>query len=89
MAAQGQSAFMTSADEAAYDDYDELGTPALSVDNPGDSPYVTTSGGTTLPFSGTSNDNLYFSGTAGTLYNPGAGLGYPDPTQLGKDFAAR
>ena len=53
MAAQGQSAFMTSGDEAAYDDYDELGTSALSVDNPGDSPYVTTSGGTTLPFSGT------------------------------------
>ena len=53
MAAQGQSAFVTSGDEAAYDDYDELGTTPLTVDNPGDSPYVTTSGGTTLPFSGT------------------------------------
>ncbi len=52
MAAQGQSAFVTSGDEAAYDDYDELGTTALTVDNPGDSPYVITSGGTTLPFSG-------------------------------------
>jgi kumamolisin len=53
MDAQGQSPFVTSGDEAAYDDYDELGTTEPAVDNPGDSPYVTTSGGTTLPFSGT------------------------------------
>ena len=60
MATQGQSAFDASGDEAAYDDYDELGTTPLSVDNPADSPYITASGGTTLPFTGT------FSGTAGT-----------------------
>lgn len=53
MAAQGQSAFDASGDEAAYDDYDEFGTTGLSVDNPADSPYITASGGTTLPFSGT------------------------------------
>src|SRR5262249_38389633 len=53
MAAQGQSAFDASGDEAAYDDYDELGTTGLSVDNPADSPYITASGGTTLPFTGT------------------------------------
>ena len=53
MAAQGQSAFMTSGDEAAYDDYDEPGTSAAERRQPRDSPYVTTSGGTTLPFSGT------------------------------------
>jgi subtilase family serine protease len=60
MATQGQSAFDASGDEAAYDDYDELGTTPLSVDNPADSPYITASGGTTLPFTGT------FSGTAGS-----------------------
>jgi len=53
MAAQGQSAFDASGDEAAYDDYDEFGTTGLSVDNPADSPYITASGGTTLPFTGT------------------------------------
>jgi kumamolisin len=60
MAAQGQSAFDASGDEAAYDDYDELGTTPLAVDNPADSPYITASGGTTLPFTGT------VSGPAGT-----------------------
>ena len=60
MAAQGQSGFDASGDEAAYDDYDEDGTTGLSVDNPADSPYITASGGTTLPFSGT------FSGPDGT-----------------------
>jgi kumamolisin len=53
LAAQGQSAFDASGDEAAYDDYDELGTTGLSVDNPADSPYITASGGSTLPFTGT------------------------------------
>jgi kumamolisin len=60
MAAQGQSAFDASGDEAAYDDYDELGTTGLAVDNPADSPYITASGGTTLPYTGT------VSGPAGT-----------------------
>ena len=60
MAAQGQSAFDASGDEAAYDDYDELGTTGLAVDSPADSPYITASGGTTLPFTGT------VSGPAGT-----------------------
>ncbi len=60
MGAQGESAFNASGDEAAYDDYDELGTTGLAVDNPADSPYITASGGTTLPFTGT------VSGPAGT-----------------------
>ncbi|MGZ4175780.1 MAG: S53 family peptidase, partial [Solirubrobacteraceae bacterium] len=38
---------------------------------------------------GTSNDNLFFSGTPGTLYNPGAGLGIPDFTQLGAALAGQ
>ncbi len=43
---------------------------------------------TPLDTAGTSNDNLYYTGTPGTLYNPGAGLGIPNLTQLAVDFAA-
>jgi kumamolisin len=52
LAAQGQSAFVSSADEAAYTATGDLGTTDLSVDTPGDSPYITSAGGTTLPWSG-------------------------------------
>jgi kumamolisin len=50
MAAQGQTAFDTAGDTGAYDDAGDA-TPytELSVDNPGDSPWVTTVGGTTNP----------------------------------------
>jgi kumamolisin len=48
MGAQGQSMFDTAGDAGAYDDSDELGTTNLDVDNPGDSPWATTAGGTTL-----------------------------------------
>jgi kumamolisin len=34
-----------------------------------------------------SNDNLYYTGTPGHLYNVGSGLGTPDLTQLASDFA--
>jgi kumamolisin len=55
LADQGQSAFVSSADEGAYtaSAAGDLGTTNLSVDTPGDSPYVTSSGGTTLPWTGT------------------------------------
>ncbi len=53
LAAQGQSAFASSGDEAAYDASGDLGSTNLSVDNPADSPYITAVGGTTLPWSGT------------------------------------
>lgn len=36
--------------------------------------------------SGTSNDNLYYTGTPGQVFNPGSGLGYPDLTKLAEDF---
>ena len=32
------------------------------------------------------NDNLYFTGTAGSLFNPGAGLGVPNLAKLAADF---
>ena len=38
---------------------------------------------------GTSNDNLYYSGTPGTLYNPATGLGTPDLAKLALDFGTR
>jgi kumamolisin len=47
--AQRQSSFVAQGDEGAYDDSDELGTTELNVDNPGDSPWTTSAGGTTLP----------------------------------------
>jgi kumamolisin len=56
MDAQGQSVFVAAGDAGAYDDNDELGSTELSVDTPANSPYVTTSGGTTLPWSGTVTD---------------------------------
>ncbi len=53
--AQGQANFVASGDGGAYDAYGEFpGTDQptnLSVDNPGDSPYTTAAGGTTLPWS--------------------------------------
>jgi kumamolisin len=52
-AAQGQSGFVSSGDSGAYEASADLGTKNLSVDNPGDSPYITVAGGTTLPWTGT------------------------------------
>ena len=49
MAAQGQSAFTSSADEGAYTASRDVGTTNLNADNPADSPYITACGGTTLP----------------------------------------
>jgi subtilase family serine protease len=53
MAAQGQAGFVSAGDDGAYDSSGDIGTTNLSVDNPGDSPYITAAGGTTLPWSAT------------------------------------
>ncbi len=53
LAVQGQSTFASAGDDGAYDAFGDLGTTNLSVDTPADSPYITSSGGTTLPWSGT------------------------------------
>jgi subtilase family serine protease len=55
LADQGQSAFVSSGDAGAYtaSAAGDLGTTNLSVDTPGSSPFVTSAGGTTLPWSGT------------------------------------
>jgi len=42
---------------------------------------------TPLDASGTSNDNLYYTGTPGNVYNVGSGLGTPDLAKLAADFA--
>jgi kumamolisin len=52
-AAQGQSGFLAAGDSGAYDASGDLGTTNLSVDTSADSPYITASGGTTLPWTGT------------------------------------
>ncbi|HZQ82318.1 MAG TPA: S53 family serine peptidase [Gaiellaceae bacterium] len=49
LAAQGQSGFIASGDAGAYDDSVALGTTNLDVDQPGNSPWVTDGGGTTVP----------------------------------------
>jgi kumamolisin len=49
MAAQGQSAFTSSADEGAYTASGDLGTTNLSADQPADSPFITAAGATSLP----------------------------------------
>lgn len=53
MAAQGQSTFLSAGDSGAYTASRDLGTTDLSADAPADSPFVTSAGGTTLPWSGT------------------------------------
>jgi kumamolisin len=40
-----------------------------------------------LGTSGTTNDNLYYTGTPGQTYNVGTGLGYPNLAKLAADFA--
>ncbi len=42
---------------------------------------------TSLDQSGTDNDNIYYTGTPGTVFNPATGLGYPDLSRLAVDFA--
>jgi subtilase family serine protease len=42
---------------------------------------------TPIDTSGTGSDNVYYTGTPGTLYNQGSGLGYPNLSVLAYDFA--
>ena len=42
---------------------------------------------TPLDTTGTNNDNLYYSGTSGTIWNPGSGLGVPNVDKLAGDFS--
>ncbi len=59
MAAQGQSAFTSTADQGAYTAIADLGTTNLAVGTPSDSPFVTACGATTLP------GTTFLSGPAG------------------------
>jgi kumamolisin len=43
---------------------------------------------TPLDGAGTSNDNLYYTGTPGSLFNPASGLGVPNLAKLAADFRA-
>jgi subtilase family serine protease len=53
MAAQGQSGFIAAGDWAAYTAAIDLGTTNLSISASDDSPYITSAGGTTLPWNET------------------------------------
>jgi subtilase family serine protease len=44
---------------------------------------------TPLQQAGTSNDNIYYTGNPGALFNEGSGLGYPNLTGLAADFAGQ
>src|ERR1700722_11606374 len=52
LADQGQSFFVASGEYGAYSAFADLGSTNLSVGTPDDSPYVTSAGGTTTPWSG-------------------------------------
>jgi kumamolisin len=52
MAEQGQSVFAAAGDSGAYSASRDLGSTNLSVIEPTDSPFITSAGGTTLPWSG-------------------------------------
>ncbi len=49
LAAQGQSAFVSSGDYGAYTAIEDLGSTNVSAGNPDSSPWITAAGGTTLP----------------------------------------
>ena len=49
LAAQGQSMFLSAGDSGAYPASRDFGSTDRTAGNPDDSPYVTSSGGTTLP----------------------------------------
>ena len=51
MGAQGQSSFVASGDQGAYQAIADLGTTNIAVAASADSPYITAAGGTTLPWS--------------------------------------
>ena len=44
---------------------------------------------TPLNTSGTSNDNLFYTGTPGTVYNPATGLGTPNLSALARFLGGR
>jgi kumamolisin len=43
---------------------------------------------TPLNTAGPSNDNIYYTGNPGTVYNAGSGLGFPNLSKLAADFAS-
>jgi kumamolisin len=82
-AAQGISVFAASGDDGAYDTTAALGpafAPVLSVDSPGSDPFVVSSGGTTVPWSGHFSDGSSISVTQQRIW------GWDYLTQLLADF---
>lgn len=79
LAAQGQATFTSSGDEGAYTASNpaDMNTTNIVVDNPSDSPYQTSAGGTTLP--GTQSYGPSSAGVAGSVdikHERAWGIGY-------------
>jgi subtilase family serine protease len=92
LADQGQSAFVSAGDAGAYDASADLGSTNLSADTPGDSPYVTSAGGTTTPWTGTLTNSAGTASVSVTVPRERAwGWDYlwsPIATLEGESFAA-
>jgi subtilase family serine protease len=86
LAAQGQSTFAAAGDAGAYDASRDLGTTNLSVDNPGDSPFITSAGGTTL--AGNISATLTTGGTINTSVPAQRAWGWDYLWPLWKAFGA-
>lgn len=87
-AAQGISMFASAGDGGAYDAARDAGTYDLSIDNPTDSPYITSAGGTTLPWSYTTSTGITINVPSERAWSwdylypffDSLGLNQPDPT---------
>jgi kumamolisin len=88
MAAQGQSAFVSSGDFGAYTAAEDLGTTNLSAGNPDSSPWITSAGGTTLagtiPLTATDSATIAAQRTWGEdwLWPHFADFGFPSEAAL-------
>lgn len=83
LAAQGQSTFLSSGDSGAYPASRDLGTTDTSAGNPDGSPFVTSSGGTTLPGS-FSTHNITFTFPQERTWGWDYLWASPRPAQLGE-----
>ena len=86
VAALGAPSFEASSFEAAL--IDQAVGHRTGLWNPAIYGFALSAGSPFSPLSaqGTGNDNLYYTGTPGQVFNPGSGLGYPDLAKLASDF---
>jgi kumamolisin len=94
LAVQGQSTFVASGDSGAYTAVEDLGTTNLSVSQPSDSPWATSTGGTTLagtvPLTDTDSARIRRERAWGWdwLWPHYADFGFPDESTMAKAYPA-